>query len=95
MINLGNIYSLTEFQRNARSFVNQAKESKQPLVLTVNGRAEVVVQDAETYQRLLDRLEVAEAVADILKSMEEFERGDGASVRVAFEQLKQQYGIPS
>jgi prevent-host-death family protein len=95
MINLANIYSLTEFQRNAKSFVNQAKESKQPLVLTVNGRAEVVVQDAEAYQSLLDRLEMAEAVAGVLKSMEEFEQGEGIPVRDAFERLRQQHGIPS
>ena len=32
-----------------------------PLVLTINGRAEVVVQDAEAYQELLDRVEAIES----------------------------------
>jgi hypothetical protein len=30
------------------------KRSKRPVVLTVNGNAEAVVQDVESYQRLLD-----------------------------------------
>ena len=32
------------------------------LVLTVNGKAEIVVQDAESYQRMLELLDRAETV---------------------------------
>lgn len=92
-INLSNIHSLTEFQRNAKSFVNQVKETKEALVLTVNGKAEVVVQDAETYQELLERLEYAETIAEIVKSMEEFKRGEGMSVKEAFDTLRKKHGI--
>ncbi len=49
------ITSLSNFQRNTREFLQGLKESARPLVLTVNGKAELVVQDAEAYQRLLDR----------------------------------------
>jgi hypothetical protein len=41
-------------------------------VLAINGKAELVVQDAKSYQRLLDladRLETIEAVRAGLKSM--------------------------
>jgi hypothetical protein len=37
-------------------------------VLTVNGRAELVVQAADSYRELLDRLERAEALAAIRKA---------------------------
>lgn len=37
--------------------IGQLKKSKQPIVLTVNGRAALVVQDAHGYQELLDRLD--------------------------------------
>lgn len=93
MIKPTNIHSLTDFQRNAKSFVVQAKETKAPMVLTVNGRAELIVQDAQAYQELLDRLEYAESVIGILKSMEEFERGEGVPVKVAFEQLRRKHGL--
>ena len=57
MIDLREIRSVTEFQRNIKDYVSRLKKQKTPLVLTVNGRAELVVQDAESYQEILDRLE--------------------------------------
>lgn len=45
--------------------MKQLKRSKSPLVLTVNGKAAAVVQDAEAYQRLLDiaaRADVGEGI---------------------------------
>lgn len=50
------ITSLSNFQRNTRDFLHRLKETARPVVLTVNGKAELVVQDAEAYQRLLDRV---------------------------------------
>jgi prevent-host-death family protein len=49
------ITSLSNFQRNTRDFLQRLRETGRPLVLTVNGHAELVVQDAASYQRLLDR----------------------------------------
>jgi prevent-host-death family protein len=63
MIDLREVRSVTEFQRNLKDYVGRLKEKKTPMVLTVNGRAEVVVQDADSYQALLDRLERAETIA--------------------------------
>ncbi|MFN0165986.1 MAG: type II toxin-antitoxin system Phd/YefM family antitoxin [Bryobacteraceae bacterium] len=63
MIDLRDVRSLTEFLRNARDFILELKEKRSPLVLTVNGRAEVVVQDAVSYQELLERLHRLEATA--------------------------------
>ena len=49
------IQSLSHFKRNATEVVARMKESGNPVVLTVNGRAEIVVQDAAAYQRLRAR----------------------------------------
>ena len=54
MIDLRNIYSLSDFQRNTREHVRRLKRTRRPQVLTINGRAELVVQDAGSYQELLD-----------------------------------------
>src|ERR1700688_3523038 len=56
MIDLREVRSVTEFQRNIKDYVLRLKKRKTPLVLTVNGRAELVVQDAEGYQQILERL---------------------------------------
>jgi prevent-host-death family protein len=94
MISLRDIHSLSDFQRNTREFLKQIKENKNPVVLTVNGKAEVVIQDAESYQAMLERLERAETVAAVRKGMEEFARGEDIDAREAFEGLRQKHGIP-
>jgi hypothetical protein len=45
------IQAMTTFRRNPAKFLKHLK----PLILTINGKAEAVVQDAEAYQRLLDK----------------------------------------
>ena len=93
MIDLREIYSLTDFQRNAKQYIERTKETQKPIVLTVNGKAEVVIQDAHAYQQLLERLEYAETVAAIRKGIEEFERGQGKPAREALEELRSKHGI--
>ena len=36
------IHSLTDFKKNTSEFINQLKETGEPVVLTINGRAELV-----------------------------------------------------
>ena len=67
MIDLKNIYSLSDFKRNAKEFIERIKSTKLPIVLTVNGKAEVVVQDAHAFQAIYDRVEQAEAELRTLK----------------------------
>lgn len=95
MIDLREVRSVTEFQRNLKDFVGRLKEKKTPMVLTVNGRAEVVVQDAEGYQALLDRLERAETVAAIRQGMEQVERGEGIPLKQAERHLRKRHGFSS
>jgi prevent-host-death family protein len=54
------IQSLSHFKRNTAEVMKHMKTSGNPVVLTVNGKAEVVVQDAAAYQRLLELAEKAE-----------------------------------
>jgi prevent-host-death family protein len=67
MINLDNIQSLTDFKRNASSYVDRIRETKSPLVLTVNGKAAVVVQDAMAFQASAERMESMETQIQALK----------------------------
>jgi len=57
MIRAEDIGSLTEFQRNTQAHLKKLKRTGRPELLTVNGRAEVVVQNAAAYQRLIGSLE--------------------------------------
>jgi prevent-host-death family protein len=61
MLDIANdIQSLSHFKRNTAHVLKQMKESGNPVVLTVNGKAEVVVQDAAAYQNLMALAERAE-----------------------------------
>ena len=93
MIDLREVRSVTEFQRNLKDYVGRLKETKTPLVLTVNGRAELVVQDAECYQALLDRLEEAEAAAAVREGMEQIKRGEGIPWAEAKKKLLKKHGF--
>ena len=56
MVDVQNIHSLTEFKRNANSYIETIRRTKAPIVLTVNGEAAVVVQDAIAYQKCVDQI---------------------------------------
>ncbi len=93
MIDLREVRSVTEFQRNIKDYVGRLKENKTPLVLTVNGRAELVVQDAESYQLLLERLERAETIAAIRQGMREAEGGRTMPLDEAIAKLRAKHGF--
>ena len=56
------IASLTDFHRNSRTHWLRLKRSGRPALLTINGKVELVVQDAAAYQRLLSAVERARQV---------------------------------
>jgi PHD/YefM family antitoxin component YafN of YafNO toxin-antitoxin module len=97
MLDLKEIRSVTDFQRNAKTHVARIKRSKTPLVLTVNGRAEVVVQDATAYQELLDRVETLEAelavVAAIRVGLEDKAEGRVRPARAALKALGKKLAV--
>ncbi|MDB4948027.1 MAG: prevent-host-death family protein [Gemmatimonadetes bacterium] len=92
MITTRDIYSLTDFQRHTREHIDRLKQTGRPEVLTVNGRAEVVVQDAEAYQAMLDTLEQAEAIVAIREGLESIERGEGRPALAMLRETRAKYG---
>ncbi len=95
MVNLRqDIHPLTDFKRNTADFVKQMKKTKRPLVLTVNGKAELVVQDADSYQHMRERLDRLEAVVAIREGLKDVEEGRVHNAREALEGLRVKLGIP-
>jgi prevent-host-death family protein len=80
MINLREeIDSLSNFKRNTSEFIEQLKETGKPIVLTINGKAELVVQDAGSYQKLLEIAEKLETIEALKPAIEEMKAGKGES----------------
>ncbi|MEH1932215.1 MAG: type II toxin-antitoxin system Phd/YefM family antitoxin [Nostoc sp.] len=103
MLNISrDIHSLSSFKRNTLEFLQQMKQTGKPVVLTVNGKAELVVQDAESYQKLLDALERLEAMsttgyayAGIKQGLEDVEAGRTSTLSEFEQEMQQKYGISS
>lgn len=74
------IRSLSEFKRNTAEMISRVRKSKRPMVLTVNGRAALVVHDPAAYQKWLDQKDWDETVAGINEGLAAWEAGDVVSL---------------
>ena len=87
------IQSLTSFRRRPGDFMKQLRKSKRPVVLTVNGKAAAVVQDAAAYQRLLDVAARADAGEGIRQGLEDARKGKLRPARAFFDDFEAAHGI--
>ena len=81
------IDSLSNFKRDTAKYLKQLKKSGRPVVLTVNGKAELVVQDAASYQRLLEITERLETIEALKPAIEEMKAGKGGPAEAYFSHL--------
>jgi len=93
MLDVREVKSLTDFEQNARSYLARMWETGEAVMLTVDGRAEVVIQDAEAYQQSLDRFDHAETVAALRVALVEDSRGEAVPAREALEALGRRHGL--
>lgn len=85
------IYPLTDFKRNTPEFLRQLKETGQPLVLTINGKAEIIVQDTKSYQRLLDLADRLETIQAVREGLESMQRGEGRPADEVFAEIEKEF----
>jgi PHD/YefM family antitoxin component YafN of YafNO toxin-antitoxin module len=81
------IRPLTEFKRETAKFAKRLRETGKPAFLTVNGKANLVVMDAQAWQDMQDRLEYADNIAGIRKGLVEIKDGKGMDANAFFETL--------
>ena len=80
MVFLNDIRPLSEFQRNSKTYIRRLAKTGQPEVLTVNGKARVIVQDAIAYQKMIDQMEDARTA----QALAEIDRGETIPLKEAF-----------
>lgn len=88
MITIEGIRSLTEFQRNTKAHLRRLKATGRPEVLTVNGKAELIVQDARAYEEMLD------AIRGIQRGLDEAKAGKGSPARTVLNRIRSRHKIP-
>jgi prevent-host-death family protein len=87
------IQSLSTFKRDTAKIMRQMKKTKAPVVLTVNGKAELVVQDAESYQQLLQAKDKMEAIEGIRRGLESLNGNAGQPAAEFFREFFAEKGI--
>ena len=87
------IHSLTDFKKNTSEFVKQLKQTGEPVVLTINGKAELVVQDAAAYQKLRQIAEEARVLEGIRQGIEDMNAGRTISLDEFKEHARTKHGI--
>jgi hypothetical protein len=78
------IYPVSDFSRKPPEHIARLKESRRPEVLTVDGKAAVVVQEVQAYEEMVETLDTLEKIAGAAKA---FDSGEGIPSSEAFKAL--------
>jgi prevent-host-death family protein len=87
------IQSLSAFKRDTVKMAEQLRKTGRPVILTVNGKAELVVQDAAAYQRLVELAEKAEMLAFLQKGKAEIDSDRTKPALEALGKLAKKYKL--
>jgi PHD/YefM family antitoxin component YafN of YafNO toxin-antitoxin module len=87
------IHSLSDFKRNTSEFVEQMRGSGHALILTINGKAELVVQDAASYQKLLDRVDELEALEGVQRGLADVQAGRTTPLKAFEKAFRKKHGL--
>src|SRR5207244_346115 len=94
MIDVANdIHSLSDFKRNTATFMTRMKKNGRPVVLTINGKAELVVQDAAGFQRLHELAQRAEMLEFLSQSHADIEASRTIPAAVALDRLARKHKL--
>jgi prevent-host-death family protein len=83
------IHSLSDFKRNTADFLQRLKATGRPVVLTINGKAELVVQDTSSYQKLVELAERAEHMEALQASLNDMRAGRVAPIEEMLAEMRQ------
>jgi hypothetical protein len=85
---------LTDFKRRTAEFRDRLRKSGQPEVLTVDGRAELVVQDAAAYEKLLADVEFARTIKGIADGLADSNAGRYKSYEAFDREFRKRFKLP-
>ena len=93
MADLTNSHSLTDFQRNARGFIEGLNQTKQPVLLPVNGKVQAVLVDPVTFQDMEATLDRERLLAAIREGEQAIQEGRTRSAEEVFAEMKAKHGF--
>jgi len=84
-----NIYPVSDFNRKPAEHIKRLQETKKPEILTVNGKAAVVLVDPESYEQLAHNSELVRTLEQIARANAEYKNGKSQPLHEAFTELKE------
>ena len=88
MLTTSDIYPVSDFNRKPSEHIKRMQETKKPEVLTVNGKAAVVMIDPESYDQLAQDAALLQTINNIRLAKTEYEAGNSKSIQQVFSELK-------
>lgn len=89
------IQSLSVFKRDTSKFLKQMKKTGEPIVLTINGKAAMIVQDAESYEQSLHKWDRRDRIASVKRGIADMKAGRTKPAEEVYRELEKKYGIRS
>lgn len=86
MIKMDSIYAVSDFSRKPAAHIKRLRETGRPEILTVNGKAELVIQDARAYEEMVELLTSFQLIELAAKSHDD---GKAFDAKVAFAKLRE------
>jgi hypothetical protein len=80
--------SLTDFQRNTKSHLKRLEATGRPEILTVNGKAGLIVQNAAAYADMID------AIRGIQRGLDSMSASQGEPARKVLDRIRAKHKIP-
>ena len=90
MFTMDAIYPVSDFSRKPAEHIKRLKATGKPEILTVNGKAELVIQDAKAYEEMVDLLDTLKKIATAAKA---YDSGKGIPSDEFFEKFEQKHGL--
>ena len=81
---------MSEFRANAAKFLDQVRETKKPLVITQHGRGVAVLVDIDSFEDLIEEVEIRRAIE---RAEEDRREGRLIDHDVVMKDLRERYGI--
>ncbi|MCK5591929.1 MAG: type II toxin-antitoxin system Phd/YefM family antitoxin [Candidatus Pacebacteria bacterium] len=90
MFTMDSIHPVSDFSRKPAEHIKRLKQTGQPEILTVNGKAELVIQDAKSYEEMTNLLH---SLKQIAKAVKQHDENQALSTKEAFAGLSKKLAV--
>ncbi len=84
------IYPVSDFNRKTSEHIKRIQDTKKPEVLTVNGKAAIVLVDPESYDEMTKNQELLQSLKNIAIANEQHENGQSKLAKQVYQELKEE-----